>query len=117
MSSFDQKPLGQFEGQTEVGSVIGSGSGVYNVDQQLYTLAGGGTGIGGDHDNIYFVWKRLAGNFIVTMRAAWLGSNVNPQRLFGWMARTNLDPGSPCVVGRVDADGQPAIQFRRMASG
>ena len=117
MSSFLASGLGQFEGQTEVGSVDAPGSCQYDVERQAYTIAGSGANIWGNHDDFHFVWKRLKGNFIVTMRAAFIGAGVNPHRKLGWMARTSLEPGSTHVSTSVHGDGMAALQFRRTPGG
>src|SRR5258706_11212523 len=68
-----QKPLGLFEGQSDVGKVNQPGSVVYDDDKEEYTVAGSGTNMWADHDEFHFVWKRMKGNFILTARTAFIG--------------------------------------------
>jgi TolB protein len=105
-------PLGQFDGQSDIGSVDQPGSCDYDPGLQAYTITGAGANILGEHDNFHMVWKRLSGNFIVTARAG-----LHPHRKFGWMARRDLTPGSPHVGTAVHGDGLASLQFRRMPQG
>ncbi len=116
-ASLHKYALGQFEGQTDVGSVISPGSCKYDAAQEVYTIASAGANIWGNHDDFHFVWKRMAGDFIVTMRAALIGTGGNPHRKFGWMARASLDTGSPNVCTGIHGDGLLILQFRQTQGG
>ena len=117
MSSFQNLPLGQFEGQTDIGSIAQPGSCEYALEEQTYTISGAGANIWGEQDDFHFVWKRMVGDFIVTMRAAFIGAGVNPHRKLGWMARSSLDGGSPHASAIVHGDGLVSLQFRRTQGG
>lgn len=104
---------GQFEEQTDVGAVNRPGSCDYDVEQQVYTIAGAEAEIRGEQEAFHFVWKHIKGNFIVTMQAAFIKAGGNPQRMLGWMARTSLAPGSAYVSTRIHGAGLPSLQFRR----
>src|SRR5260370_29435673 len=95
-----QKPLGLFEGQSDVGKVNQPGSGVYDDDKEEYTLAGSGTNMWGDHDEFHFIWKRMWGNFILTARTAFIGKGVEAHRKIGWIVRPGLETNSPQVSAR-----------------
>src|SRR5260370_19302736 len=75
-----QKPLGLFEGQSDVGKVNISGSAVYDDEKEEYTIAGSGTNMWGDHDEFHFVWKRMRGNFILTAQTAFIGKGGEAHR-------------------------------------
>ena len=89
-----QKPLGLFEGQSDVGKVNQTGSGVYDDDKEEYTVAGSGTNMWGDHDEFHFVWKRMRGNFILMARTAFIEKGVEAHRKIGWIIRPSLDTDS-----------------------
>ncbi len=110
-SLLNNNALGQFEGQTDVGLVNQAGSCEYDGEQ--YSIAGAGANIWGSRDDFHFVWKRMTGNFIVTMRAAFVGAGVNPHRKLGWMARASLNAGSANVSTGIHGDGLLSLQFRR----
>ena len=106
-----------FENHSDVGSVRTPGTCVYDSEQQVYSLASAGANIWGDHDDFLFVWRRMRGDFIVTMRAEFIGAGVNPHRKLGWMARTSLDTSSPEVSTGIHGDGLVILQFRRAQAG
>ncbi len=109
--------LNLFENQTDVGSVQIPGSCEYDPEQQLYTIAGAGANIWGDHDDFHFVWRRMRGNFILTTRAAFIGAGVNPHRKLGWMVRASLQTGAPALSTGIHGDGLVSLQFRRASGG
>jgi Tol biopolymer transport system component len=92
--AFDNSLFGQFDGQ--------SGSCEYDPARQAYTLAG----------QAAFVWKRLAGNFIVTARVG--ASAAGPA---GWMARAGLDPAAAHVSAEVQPDGRVGLRVRQTTGG
>ena len=114
ITSSHKSYLNQFEGQTDIGAVNLPGSYKYDPNQQGFTILGAGANIWGDQDIFHFVWKRMSGNFIVTMHAAWIEVGGNPHRKFGWMARTRLEPSSPHVSTAIHGDGLLSLQFRRI---
>ncbi len=108
-----QKTIGIFEGQTDVGQALNRGSAIYDDDRQEYTLTGSGTNMWFDRDEFYFVWKRMKGDFILRTRAEFLGQGVDPHRKIGWIVRASLDADSPHVNAAVHGDGLTSLQFRR----
>jgi TolB protein len=112
-SSPRQKPLGLFEGQTDVGKVNQPGSGTYDDAKGEYTVAGSGTNMWGDHDEFHFAWKRMKGDFILTARTAFIGKGVEAHRKTGWIIRPGLETESAHVSAVVHGDGLTSLQFRR----
>jgi TolB protein len=106
-----------FENQSDVGTVHYPGSCEYDLEGQVFTIAGAGANIWGDQDAFHYVWRRMSGNFIVTVHAGFWGVGVNPHRKLGWMARATLDAGSPQVSAAIHGDGLASLQFRRMQAG
>jgi Tol biopolymer transport system component len=113
LSAPQQKPLGLFEGQSDVGKVNQPGSAVYDDDKDEYTVAGSGSNMWGDHDEFHFVWKRMKGDFILTARAAFIGKGIEAHRKIGWIVRPGLNADSPQVSAVVHGDGLTSLQFRR----
>ena len=112
-----QKAIGVFDGQSDVGTVRHRGSASYDAARQRYTVSGSGQNMWGDHDDFHFVWKRLTGDFILTTRAQLLGKGVEAHRKLGWTVRSSLATGSPQVTAVVHGDGLAALQFRRASGG
>jgi len=107
------RPLGLFDGQSDVGKVNQPGSVVYDDDKEEYTVAGSGTNMWTDHDEFHFLWKRMKGNFILTARAAFIGKGVEAHRKIGWIIRPGLEADSAQVSAVAHGDGLTSLQFRR----
>jgi TolB protein len=112
-----QKPVGEFDGQTDIGKVNKPGSATYDAEKLQYTIAGSGANMWFDQDEFHFVWKRLKGNFILSTRAQFLGKGVEERRKMGWIARSSLLPNSSHVNAAVHGDGLTSLQFRRTDGG
>ena len=112
-----QKPLGVFDGESDVGKVSKSGSTRFDAQKDEYTIEGSGANIWADHDDFHFVWQRLKDNFILTTRAKLIGKGVEAHRKIGWMVRSNLDADSAQVSAVVHGDGLTSLQFRRVKGG
>ncbi|GAB2585450.1 TolB family protein [Spirosoma areae] len=112
-----QKPVGVFDGQTDVGPVLHPGMSAYKAATQTYELSGSGTNIWGTQDEFQFLWKRIKGDFIVYVRGNLVGKGVDPHRKIGWMARAGADPKAPHMSAAVHGDGLTSLQFRRTAGG
>ena len=106
-------PVGQFDGQSDVGKVKRPGSATYDPKKQSYTIEGSGTNIWFDRDEFHFVWKRMKGDFILQTSGTLLGKGVDPHRKLGWMVRSSLDSNSAHINAVVHGDGLTSLQFRR----
>lgn len=112
-----QGPLGIFEGHTDVGTVSRPGTVVYDPALQQYTISGSGQNMWGARDDFHFVWKKMSGNFILSLRARFVGKGVDPHRKVGWSIRPTLAPDGPHVTAALHGDGLMSLQTRRTAGG
>lgn len=108
-----QKSLGVFDAQTDVGQVLNAGHVVYDAANDEYTIAGSGTNMWFGTDEFHFVWKRMKGDFILTARTQFVGPGVEAHRKIGWQVRSSLDTAAPHASAVVHGDGLAALQFRR----
>lgn len=113
----EQRRLGLFEDETNVGRAAKPGSARYDAARGEYTIAGSGANMWLDHDEFHFVWKRMTGNFILRTRARFAGEGVDPHRKLGWIVRSSLDANSAHVNATVHGDGLTSLQFRRARGG
>ena len=111
-----QSRPGLFESETDVGAAK-KGASSYDPVQQIYVIDGSGQNMWGDRDDFHFVWKRLAGNFILSTRARFAGKGVDPHRKLGWTIRPALESNSPHVSAAMHGDGLMSLQFRRVPGG
>ncbi len=109
--------IGLFENQCDVGEVRRVGSAYYDDEKHAYTIAGAGTNISKEKDAFHFLWRRIKGNFIVTMRVEFAGASENPHGNLGWMARTSMEANSKHVEATINRDGLTALQFRHSKGG
>ncbi|HUX85215.1 MAG TPA: hypothetical protein VMV20_08265 [Chitinophagaceae bacterium] len=105
--------IGSFEGKTNLDQPARKGSVVYDANLQQYTLSGSGDNMWFTHDQGYFVWKKMTGDFILQAQLAFIGKGVEAHRKTGWMIRNSLDSGSAQVSAVVHGNGLTSLQFRR----
>ncbi|MBB5394014.1 PD40 domain-containing protein [Mucilaginibacter sp. AK015] len=106
------KPIGIFDGNGDIGAVKNKGSVIYNAAAQQYTVAGSGTNIWFNKDEFHFVWKRMKGDFILRTNAAFIGKGTEAHRKFGLMVRKSLAGNSAHVNAVVHGDGLTSLQYR-----
>lgn len=112
-----QKSLGQFDAQADVGRVKNPGAATYDAENQEYTVSGSGSNMWFERDEFHLVWKRMKGNFVLQTRAQFIGRGVEPHRKLGWIVRTGLETPSANVSAAVHGDGLTSLQFRRTTGG
>jgi TolB protein len=116
-SPAQQKDLGVFEGQDDIGPVLKPGHAAYDAKKQEYTITGSGTNMWLDNDEFHMAWKSLKGDFILTARARFVGAGVEAHRKMGWIIRAGLKSTAPHVNASVHGDGLTSLQFRRAKGG
>src|SRR5205823_1698475 len=84
---------------------------------QEYLVAGSGQNLWNDRDDFHFLWKRVAGNFILSTRARFIGPGVEAHRKVGWTIRPSLETNSAHVTAALHGDGLMSLQFRRTTGG
>src|SRR3954464_2311775 len=108
-----QRGLGIFDAQSDVGRPRRPGSAATDAERQSYLISGSGRNMWSNHDDFHFVWKRMAGNFILSARARFTGKGVEAHRKIGWTIRPSLDSSAAHVTGALHGDGLVSLQFRR----
>jgi Tol biopolymer transport system component len=108
-----ESSLGEFTGQTDIGSPKLAGSASYNAAIQSYAISGAGINMWFTNDQFHFVWKQLKGDFILRTRVEFIGKGAVEHRKIGWMVRPNLDTDAPYVDCAEHGSGLTSIQFRR----
>jgi TolB protein len=107
------KAIGLFEAQSDIGQVLHPGTATYDSKTRIYHLEGSGYNIWGTHDEFHFLWKKMTGDFILKGDFSFLTSGGVDDKKIGWMLRTSLDSASPHVIGVVHGAGLTSLQFRR----
>jgi hypothetical protein len=108
-------PLGIFDGQQDVGTILHHGSVRYDRKTGAYTVSGSGQDMWAGSDEFHFVWKKMSGDVALTADIALLGPGKEPHRKAVLIIRQNLDGGSPGVDVAVHGNGLASLQFRDAA--
>jgi TolB protein len=109
-----QKSIGIFDGQVDVGAKTKPGAGTYLPQNQQYVISGAGYNVWFDRDEFHYVYKRIKGDFILYTKAEFVGWNgVEQHRKVGWMVRQSLDDNSAHVNAVVHGDGLTSLQYRK----
>jgi TolB protein len=111
------EPLGIFEGQQDIGTVLRPGSGQFDSASGIYTVSGSGENMWFASDDFHFVWAKVSGDVALTADIAILGSGGDPHRKAVLMIRQTLDGNSAAVDLAVHGVGLTSLQFRDAASG
>ena len=110
------KSLGLFSDETDIGKKVLKGSTTYDKKTKEYTIEGAGANIWGTHDEFHFVWKKMKGDFVAKTNGAFVGKGVELHRKWGWMVRTSLDTSATHVNGVEHGDGLTSLQYRKASA-
>lgn len=114
VSQAQQKPIGIFQDQTNIGNPKIAGATTYDESTQTYTLTGGGYNIWFGRDEFQYAYKKITGDFILTANFEFVGQGVDPHRKIGWMVRANTDPESAHYSATLHGDGMTVLQWRSL---
>jgi TolB protein len=106
------QPIGIFDHHQDVGDPKLKGSGVYNSEDQTYTLSGAGANMWANADQFHFAWKKLKGDFIVRATVKFIGAGTHEHRKIGIIARDQLTTGSAYADACVHGDILSSLQYR-----
>ncbi|MFL5787193.1 MAG: TolB family protein [Flavisolibacter sp.] len=106
--------LGIFDNNSDIGNPKNPGSASYNASSQSYHLKGSGYNIWFNRDEFNFLYKKIAGDFILTANFEFLGNKGNEHRKIGWMVRESLDEGAASMNAVVHGDGLTVLQWREL---
>lgn len=113
-SSYGQnKPLGIFEGQSEVGPVLLKGDVEYNTKTKQYIVSGSGADVFFKQDELHYVWKKIKGDFTIRANGAFIGADTHMYGKFGLMVRKSLDGDAAHVNVVVHGNKLSSLQYRK----
>jgi TolB protein len=108
--------FGDFETHEDVGDPKLKGSGVYDAQEQTYTLSGAGANMWATKDQFHFAFKKIKGDFIIKATIQFIGKGTDPHRKIGIMARERLTTDSRYADGCVHGDDLTSLQYREADS-
>jgi len=112
-----QTSVGAFDGQSDVGTVLHTGSAVFDSSNKTYTIAGSGENMWFASDAFHFVWTKASGDISLTADVSFLGTGGNKHRKGVLMIRQSLDPDSIYADVALHGDGLTSLQFRDEKGG
>ena len=111
--SFAQnKAIGIFDKAADIGRPKKGGSSTYDDSTQTYYMRGSGYNIWFNRDEFQYLYKKIAGNFIVTGNFEFEGGTGDAHRKTGWMIRESADEAAASVNAVVHGDGLTVLQWR-----
>lgn len=114
-SCFSQnKSLGIFQSNTDIGKPTLSGNSQYDPSAQVYTMSGAGYNIWFNRDEFQYLYKKIAGDFILTANFAFEGSGKVDHRKVGWMIRESTDDDAAHISATLHGDGLTVLQWRAL---
>jgi hypothetical protein len=112
-----QKSLGLFEKNGDIGAVKIPGSVEYDETKKTYTVAGGGENMWATTDSFHYVWKRLSGDLSISADIQFIGTGGNPHRKACLIIRQSLDPDSAYADAALHGDDLTSLQYREVKGG
>ena len=108
-------PLGIFESQSDIGSVVPPGVATFDAPTGVYTIRSAGANLWVNVDAFHFVWKKVSGDVSLTadVKLADAGPGSSPHRKALLMFRQTLDSDSLYADAAIHGSGETALQYRR----
>ncbi len=115
---FSQKSsLGQFNNQSDIGSVNIPGSVKYDDIQKSYLIAGSGTNMWFSNDEFHYLWKKAEGNISLAADINWTDTTGNPHKKACLIIRQSLDSNSVYADVALHSIGLTSLQYRDSTGG
>ena len=105
-------PIGIFENQGDVGTVLHPGSVTFDATTKSYTLAGSGENMWSTRDAFHYVWKKTAGDLALAADISFVGAGREQHRKACLVIRQGLEADSAYVDVALHGDGLTSLQFR-----
>ncbi len=104
--------IGQFTKSADIGNPKNIGSSQYDTTNQSYKLKGSGYNVWFNRDEFQYLYKKIAGDFILTADFEFTGNEGDPHRKVGWMVRESTDEAAASINAVVHGDGLTVLQWR-----
>ena len=98
VASAQNKPVGLFITDSDIGNPKKTGSAIYNEPDQSYSLKGGGYNIWFERDEFHYLFNKIKGDFMVTANFGFVGKGTEAHRKTGWTPTSETRYSSTVVV-------------------
>ena len=106
--------VGIFDKAADIGNPKNAGASRYEEASQTYYMKGSGYNIWFNRDEFQYLYKKIAGDFILTANFAFQVDTGNGHRKIGWMIRESLDEGAASYNATTHGDGLGVLQWRSL---
>ena len=104
--------IGIFDKAADIGKPKNAGSSKYDEASQTYDMRGSGSNIWFNRDEFQYLYKKMAGDFLLTADFEFVGGKGNGHRKIGWMIRESPDEGAASINAVIHGDGLTVLQWR-----
>ena len=107
-----ETPIGQFDGQTDVGGPLLPGSASYDAGAKTYTINSAGYNIWYQRDEFRYLWKKLSGDASLAASIIWPNMNEFNDRKVVLIFRDSLEDDSRQIMAAQHGSGMVHIAWR-----
>jgi len=109
-----QRSLGIFKYNKDIGNPKEKGEAIYDEASQVYTLKGSGYNVWFERDEFNYLYNKMAGDFVITANFEFIGKGTDPHRKIGLMVRESEDDKAASVNATLHGDGLTVLQWREL---
>ncbi|MGB2603924.1 MAG: hypothetical protein WBC78_10025 [Candidatus Sulfotelmatobacter sp.] len=113
----NEKSVGIFEGDGDIGEVLHQGAAEYNAATGAYTVSGSGENMWAGSDAFHMVWKKVTGDVSLAADVSFLGKGGNEHRKAVLIIRQSLDSDSAYADVALDGNELTSLQYRDEKGG
>jgi hypothetical protein len=110
-------PVGQFDGQSDVGGPLAPGSASYDAGAKTYTINSAGYNIWYQRDEFRYLWKKMDGDVSLAATVNWPNINDFHDRKVALIIRDSLDDDSRQIMTAQHGNGMVHISWRAEKGG
>jgi hypothetical protein len=110
-------PIGQFDGQADVGGALMPGSATYDAAAKAYTINSAGYNIWYQRDEFRYLWKKMDGDVSLAASVNWPNINDFHDRKVVLIFRDSLDDDSRQIMAAQHGNGMVHISWRAEKGG
>ena len=110
-------PVGQFDGQTDVGGALAPGSASYDAAAKIYTINSAGYNIWYQRDEFRYLWKKMSGDVSMAATVHWPNIDDFHDRKVVLIFRDSLDDDSRQIMAAQHGNGMVHISWRAEKGG
>lgn len=105
-------PIGVFEGQSDIGSAVVSGSASYDAGTKAYTIHSAGYNVWYTRDEFRYLWKKMSGDVSLAADIAYPDPNGYGDRKTVLVIRQSLDDDSKEAIVALHGAGMVHLAWR-----